>query len=102
MNSARFMMRTATIFRDKILGVVEEQGIQKSQLSILQGLMKLRQICDSPAIMKEEEQFPNVSVKLEELTREITENIGNHKALVFSQFLGMLGLIREKMKELRN
>ncbi len=87
-------------FHDKILGVVEEQGIQKSQLSILQGLMKLRQICDSPAIMKNEDQFPNVSVKLEELTREITENIGNHKALVFSQFLGMLGLIREKLKEL--
>ena len=34
-------------FRDKILGVVEEQGVQKSQLTILQGLMKLRQICDS-------------------------------------------------------
>ncbi len=62
--------------------------------------MKLRQICDSPAIMKDEEQFPNVSVKLEELTREITENIGNHKALVFSQFLGMLSLIRGKLKEL--
>lgn len=89
-------------FRDKILGVVQEQGIQKSQLTILQGLMKLRQICDSPAIMKEQdgEKFPNVSVKLEELGREITENISNHKALVFSQFLGMLGLIREKMKEL--
>lgn len=89
-------------FRDKILGVVQDQGIQKSQLTILQGLMKLRQICDSPAIMKEQdgEKFPNVSVKLEELGREITENISNHKALVFSQFLGMLGLIREKMKEL--
>jgi SNF2 family DNA or RNA helicase len=87
-------------YRDKILGVVEEQGIQKSQLTILQGLMKLRQICDSPAIMKEEEKFPNVSVKLEELGREITENISNHKALVFSQFLGMLALIKEKMKEL--
>ena len=87
-------------FRDKILGVVEEQGIQKSQLSILQGLMKLRQICDSPAIMKDEEKFPNVSVKLEEIGREITENIGNHKALIFSQFLGMLALIREKLKEL--
>jgi SNF2 family DNA or RNA helicase len=87
-------------YRDKILGVVEEQGIQKSQLTILQGLMKLRQICDSPAIMKEEEKFPNASVKLEELGREITENISNHKALVFSQFLGMLALIKEKMKEL--
>lgn len=87
-------------YRDKILGVVEEQGIQKSQLTILQGLMKLRQICDSPAIMKDEEKFPNASVKLEELGREITENISNHKALVFSQFLGMLSLIREKLKEL--
>ena len=87
-------------YRDKILGVVENQGIQKSQLTILQGLMKLRQICDSPAIIKEEERYPNVSVKLEELGREITENISNHKALVFSQFLGMLSLIKEKMKEL--
>jgi non-specific serine/threonine protein kinase len=87
-------------YRDKILGVVEEQGVQKSQLTILQGLMKLRQICDSPAIIKEEEKFPNVSVKLEELGREITENISDHKALVFSQFLGMLALIREKLEEL--
>lgn len=87
-------------YRDKILGVVEDQGIQKSQLTILQGLMKLRQICDSPAIMKDEEKFPNVSVKLEELGREITENISDHKALVFSQFLGMLALIKEKLNEL--
>ena len=86
-------------YRDKILGIVEQQGVQKSQLSILQGLMKLRQICDSPAILKEEEKFPNVSVKLDEITREITENISNHKALVFSQFLGMLALIREKLNE---
>lgn len=86
-------------YRDKILGVVAEQGIQKSQLTVLQGLMKLRQICDSPAIIKEEEKFPNVSVKLDEITREINENIGNHKALIFSQFLGMLALIREKLQE---
>ncbi len=87
-------------YRDKILGVVEEQGVNKSQLTILQGLMKLRQICDSPAIMKDEEKLPNVSVKLEEIGREITENISNHKALVFSQFLGMLALIRAKLNEL--
>jgi superfamily II DNA or RNA helicase len=87
-------------FRSKIMGTIEEQGIQKSQLTILQGLMKLRQICDSPAILNEQEKFPNHSIKLEELSREITENIGNHKALVFSQFLGMLALIREKLTEL--
>jgi non-specific serine/threonine protein kinase len=87
------------IFRDKILGAIDQQGIGKSQLTILQGLMKLRQICDSPAILNEEEKLPNHSIKLDELTREITENIGQHKALVFSQFLGMLGLIKEKLKE---
>ncbi len=87
-------------FRDKILGAVDSQGIGKSQLTILQGLMKLRQICDSPAIMKDTEQYPNASVKLEELGREITENISNHKALVFSQFLGMLALIKERLNEL--
>ena len=87
-------------YRDKILGVIDQEGIGKSQLTILQGLMKLRQICDSPAILKEDdEKYPNHSIKLEELSREITENIGEHKALVFSQFLGMLGLIREKLQE---
>jgi non-specific serine/threonine protein kinase len=86
-------------YRDKILGTIDEQGIDKSQLTILQGLMKLRQICDSPAILNEEEKFPNHSIKLEELAREIAENIGDHKALVFSQFLGMLALIKEKLKE---
>lgn len=87
-------------YRDKILGVIKEHGIQKSQLTILQGLMKLRQICDSPAIMNDTEQMPNASVKLDELSREITENIGNHKALIFSQFLGMLALIKERLTEL--
>ncbi|HSU28624.1 MAG TPA: SNF2-related protein [Chitinophagaceae bacterium] len=87
-------------FRNQILGTIEAQGIQKSQLTILQGLMKLRQICDSPAILNETEKFGNHSIKLDELAREITENIGDHKALIFSQFLGMLALIREKLKEL--
>jgi non-specific serine/threonine protein kinase len=87
-------------FRNEILGTIETQGIQKSQLTILQGLMKLRQICDSPAILNEQEKFENHSIKLDELSREITENIGDHKALIFSQFLGMLALIRKKLEEL--
>jgi superfamily II DNA or RNA helicase len=87
-------------YRNQILGTIESQGIQRSQLTILQGLMKLRQICDSPAILNEVEKFENHSIKLEELTREITENIGNHKALIFSQFLGMLALIKGKLTEL--
>lgn len=87
-------------YRDKIMGTINDQGINKSQLTILQGLMKLRQICDSPAILKEDEKFPNHSIKLDELSREIEENIGDHKALIFSQFLGMLALIKEKLTHL--
>ncbi len=86
-------------YRDKILGTIDQQGIDKSQLTILQGLMKLRQICDSPAILNEEDKYPNHSIKLDELSREIEENIGEHKALIFSQFLGMLALIKAKLTE---
>ncbi len=88
-------------YRSKILGVIEDQGMERSQLTILQGLMKLRQICDSPAILNESEQYPNHSVKLHELTREMSENISNHKVLVFSQFLGMLALIKDRLQHLK-
>ncbi|ANI90687.1 helicase SNF2 [Arachidicoccus ginsenosidimutans] len=85
--------------RDKILGLIEEQGVQRSQLTILQGLMKLRQICDSPAILKDDD-YPNYSVKIDELGKELEENLSNHKALIFSQFLGMLSLIKTKLEAL--
>jgi non-specific serine/threonine protein kinase len=87
------------MYRSQILGMIEERGIERSQLHILQGLTKLRQICDSPAILNEDERFPNESVKLDELMREIDENVGDHKALIFSQFLGMLGLIRQELEK---
>lgn len=87
-------------YRSKILGTIEDVGIGQSQLTILQGLMKLRQICDSPSILNETEKLPNHSIKLDEIARELEENMGNHKALVFSQFLGMLALIKHKLEEL--
>src|SRR5690606_35519042 len=87
-------------YKDQILGMIDERGIERSQMHILSGLTKLRQICDSPAIIREEEQFGNYSVKLDELVREIKENVGNHKALIFSQFLGMLALIRQELEKM--
>ncbi len=89
-----------SLYRSKILDEIEDKGVERSHLSILTGLMKLRQICDSPAILKEKEMHDNHSVKIDELIRELTENTGNHKALVFSQFLGMLSLIREELEKL--
>ncbi|MBS1602219.1 MAG: DEAD/DEAH box helicase [Bacteroidetes bacterium] len=80
-------------YRESLLDRIAEEGVGKSSIYILEGLTKLRQICDSPAMLKDGE-YPNVSAKLEELVREIEENTGEHKVLVFSQFTSMLGLIR--------
>jgi superfamily II DNA or RNA helicase len=83
-------------YRESLLDRIAEEGVGKSSIYILEGLTKLRQICDSPAMLKDG-AYPNVSAKLEELVREIEENTGHHKALVFSQFTSMLGLIREAL-----
>ena len=53
-------------------------------------LTKLRQICDSPALLADQEDYSSSSAKMDELMREIEENAGEHKVLVFSQFTGML------------
>ena len=84
-------------YKEELLEVIEERGIERSQMHILQGLTKLRQICDSPAILNEDVAFDNSSIKVEELVRELSENVGNHKALVFSQFIGMLSLIKKEL-----
>lgn len=85
-------------YKAQILGMIDERGIERATFHILQGLTRLRQICDSPAILNVDEPLPNHSIKAEELIREITENVGNHKALVFSQFLGMLAIIRKQLE----
>jgi len=86
-------------YRESILEHIAEDGVGRSSIYILEGLTKLRQICDSPAILREEEPYPNTSAKLDELIREIEENAGHHKALVFSQFTSMLELIRKALAE---
>ena len=84
-------------YRQYLLNKIKEEGIGKSGIYILEGLTKLRQICDSPALLNEDKRYPNESTKLDELIREIEENVGQHKALVFSQFVGMLDLIRQQL-----
>ncbi len=93
------------VFKDQILGLIDQQGIERSHLHILQGITRLRQICDATSLAgvaaEEDGKKETHSVKLEELMRELEENIGRHKTLVFSQFIGMLSLIREQL-EARN
>lgn len=71
----------------------------KAGMYILEGLLRLRQICDSPQLVKSEDVTTNKSVKIDELMREMKENTGQHKLLVFSQFTEMLQLIKERMEQ---
>jgi len=85
-------------FRDYILKQIEDNGVANSQMYILEGLTKLRQICNSTALINEEEDYGNYSIKLDTLTETIKEKTGNHKILVFSQFVGMLQLIKNRLE----
>ncbi|MFT3826985.1 MAG: DEAD/DEAH box helicase [Chitinophagaceae bacterium] len=86
-------------YRQNILEHIEADGIAKSSIFILDGLTKLRQICDSPALLKDHKEYNNSSAKLDELMREIEENTGEHKVLIFSQFTSMLQLIKGALEQ---
>lgn len=76
-----------------------EEDLNSSQLHILQGLTKLRQICNSPALLGDEEYYGSDSAKLDELMVQIDKLKQDHKVLIFSQFVGMLELIREQLEQ---
>lgn len=86
-------------YRSALLQKIEEEGMAKSGVYILEGLLRLRQICDDPRLIKDQEVHPKKGIKIQELLREVKENIGQHKILVFSQFTEMLALIKEELDE---
>lgn len=86
-------------YRNKLLKKIDEEGIAKSGLDVLEGLLRLRQICDHPGLVDKSENAIKSAVKIEELIREVQENAGNHKLLVFSQFTEMLQLIKQEFTE---
>lgn len=85
-------------YRHLILKRIDEDGLSKSGMYVMEALLRLRQICDHPALLKDESHNEVPSVKIEELIREIRENVGDHKILIFSQFTEMLKLIRAEFE----
>jgi SNF2 family DNA or RNA helicase len=84
-------------YRQQILQKIDAEGVAKSGFLILEGLLKLRMICDATAMVADNQREKNYSTKLDELMREITENAGHHKIVVFSQFLKMLDIIKQQL-----
>jgi SNF2 family DNA or RNA helicase len=68
-----------------------------SPIHVLTGLTKLRQICDSPSLLPDDEHSNEVSSKIDVLLEQLDGQIGEHKILIFSQFVGMLDLIKKSL-----
>ena len=85
--------------QDRILSSSEEE-LNRSKMEILSGLMRLRQICDTPSLFLED--YAGESGKLDSL-RQLLEQIkdGNQRVLIFSQFRGMLDIIEKELDVLK-
>ncbi|MFC5283789.1 DEAD/DEAH box helicase [Pedobacter alpinus] len=85
-------------FREFISAISNEE-LRKSSMNVLMGLTRLRQICNSPKLLKGDRLPGEQSVKIETLIAQIKEHSPNHKILVFSQFVGMLDLVKEELNQ---
>jgi len=85
--------------RQEVLAAVGAEGVAKSRMVVLTALLRLRQVCCDLRLLKLDNVNPvNASGKLElfgELLEEVID--GGHRLLVFSQFVGMLTLLKEKL-----
>jgi superfamily II DNA or RNA helicase len=82
--------------------IVRQQGLARSQITILDALLKLRQACCDPRLLPlpaEDHEIP--SAKLEWLSTALPELIAEgRRVLLFSQFTSMLRLIEAQVTEL--
>lgn len=82
----------------QLLGFGTDENLRKNSFVVLQGLMRLRQICChpgliSPSHMEEKSAKMNaLFYTLDQLREE------GHKVLVFSQFVKMLDIIRNRLE----
>ncbi len=79
------------------ISATDEEEIRKNSMHVLTGLTKLRQICNSPVLLKEGHSGEH-AVKIEVLLKQIENKSTDHKILVFSQFVGMLDLLKTQLE----
>lgn len=81
-----------------LLGLDSDEAVKKNSFAILQGLMRLRQICCHPGLIdpkylkEESSKLTSLFYLLDQLREE------NHKVLVFSQFVSMLDIIKAQLE----
>jgi SNF2 family DNA or RNA helicase len=89
-----------SFYRNKILEAIETDGIGKSQLVVLQGLTKLRQLANHPRMT--DTDYEGDSGKLDDVFQKLETILEEgHKVLIFSQFVKHLELFRERLDALK-
>ena len=86
--------------RKEVLDTVGAQGLARSRMVVLSALLRLRQVCCDLRLLKLDGIDPaNASGKVD-LFAELLEEVidGGHRVLVFSQFVSMLALLKEKLQ----
>ena len=84
--------------KSDLFGEIQENGIEKSRIKILAALTRLRQICCHPATFLD--NYTGGSGKLDLLLQQINNAIANgHRTIVFSQFTGMLAIIKKEFED---
>lgn len=84
----------------RVLAEVQRRGIAASQLVILDALLRLRQVCCDPRLVKlDAAREIQESAKLEHLKAMLAELIEEgRKVLLFSQFTSMLDIIAQELR----
>ncbi len=81
---------------------IEQRGLARSNIAILEALLKLRQICCDPRLLKKREGAAPASAKYEMLMSMLEGMVETgRRIIVFSQFVEMLELIEDGLKELK-
>jgi len=81
-----------------LLGITTQSLLNKNRFNLLTSLLRLRQICCHPKLVKEDSKAESTKVEaLLETIEPIMEEGG--KVIVFSQFVEMLGLLRKSISE---
>ena len=98
----RDLYETVRLAMDKkVRDEIAKKGLARSHIMILDALLKLRQVCCDPKLVKlEKARKVKESAKLELLMTMVPEMLEEgRKILIFSQFTAMLGIIEAKLKK---
>ncbi len=97
----RLYQRLLSQYYEQITSIVDENGFERSRFSVFSALLRLRQCCCHPALLRNIAGSADIPSAKMELFFELLDEAmdGGHRVLVFSQFVQMLHILREALRQ---